>query len=221
MSILRGCSRSLGAAANCVRMGRRNRILNKVNKGFECCPSVTGNGVMSLVRLIFWIFPFICCNVTAAQKGPGLGKPASSELIKQWNMDIFPNGKGLPKGQGTAVAGGNVYKKHCLSCHGVDGTGASADELAGAAHTLTDNPPDKTIGTYWPYATTLFDFNRRTMPLNSPGILTNNELYAVTAYLLYLNGIIDQDKIINARSLAKIKMPNRNGFISIYKQQGK
>ena len=165
------------------------------------------------------LLTFISFNCFAVEKGPNLGKPASSKLIKLWNMDIFPDGSGLPIGQGTAISGKKVYQKHCLSCHGVDGTGDSADELAGASHSLTDTPPDKTIGTYWPYATTLFDFTRRSMPLNAPGVLNNNELYSVTAYLLHLNGIIDKDEIINANTLPKIKMPNHNGFINIYNKE--
>lgn len=174
---------------------------------------------MFMLRLSLFCLSFVCFNALAIEKGPNLGKRASAKLIKQWDLDIFPNGKGLPKGQGNTTAGKKVYTKHCVSCHGVDGTGNSADELAGAAHSLTDNPPDKTIGTYWPYATTLFDFTRRSMPLYAPGILTNNEVYAVTAYLLYLNGIIDKDKIINANTLPKVKMPNRNGFINIYQKE--
>lgn len=162
----------------------------------------------------------IITSALLADEGrPNLGKPAASELIQNWNMDIFPDGVGLPAGQGTAELGLAIYQKHCLSCHGVDGTGDSADELAGAAHSLTDNPPDKTIGTYWPYATTLFDFTRRAMPLNSPGILNNDELYSVTAYLLYLNGIIEQDSLLNKETLAIIKMPNRTGFINIYNKE--
>ena len=174
---------------------------------------------MYILRLIVFIFPFISFNLLAVEKGPNLGKPAPSKLIKQWDIDIFPSGKGLPKGQGTAVSGKKVYQTQCLSCHGVDGTGDSADELAGASHSLTDTPPDKIIGTYWPYATTLFDFTRRAMPLNSPGSLNNNQLYAVSAYLLFLNGLIDKDDIINANTLPKIKMPNRNGFINIYQKE--
>ena len=165
------------------------------------------------------LLAFISVNSLALEIGPNLGIPAPSELIKLWNMDIFPNGNGLPEGEGTAISGKSVYQKHCLSCHGLDGTGDSADELAGATHSLTDTPPDKTIGTYWPYATTLFDFTRRAMPLNAPGILNNNELYAVTAYLLHLNNIIDKDEVINANTLAEIKMPNRNGFINIYNKE--
>jgi NAD(P)H-dependent FMN reductase len=174
---------------------------------------------MFMLKLIALILAFISFNLFAQEKGPKLGKPASKNLIKKWNTDIFPNGTGLPKGQGSVSLGEKIYQKYCLSCHGIDGTGNSADELAGATHSLTDNPPDKIIGTYWPYATTLFDFTRRAMPLNAPGSLNNNELYAVTAYLLFLNKIIDKNKILNANSLAKIKMPNRHGFINIYKQE--
>ena len=170
-------------------------------------------------RLAPILLTVISVNSLAVEKGPNLGKPAPSKLIEQWNMDIFPNGKGLPKGEGTAISGKKIYQKYCLSCHGIDGTGDSADELAGATHSLTDTPPDKTIGTYWPYATTLFDFTRRTMPLNAPGILNNNELYSITAYLLHLNNIIDKDDVINAITLPEIKMPNRNGFINIYKKE--
>ncbi|MCK5830235.1 MAG: cytochrome c [Methylococcales bacterium] len=161
----------------------------------------------------------ISFNVFSQEKDPNLGQPATLEIIERWNIDVFPSGKGLPEGQGTVHAGKKIYKAYCLSCHGLDGTGDSADELAGAAHSLTDKPPDKIIGTYWPYATTIFDFIRRSMPLNAPGILNNNELYAVTAYLLYLNDIIDKNRIINANTLPKVQMPNRYGFIDIYQKK--
>ncbi|GAB4264097.1 MAG: cytochrome c [Methylomicrobium sp.] len=146
---------------------------------------------------------------------PKFGQPASQVLLKTWNVDIFPDGEGLPPGQGHAREGEAVYREQCQSCHGVEGRGGSADELAGAAHTLTDDPPDKTIGTYWPYATTVFDFTRRTMPLTAPGSLSDAQVYAVTAYLLYLNGLIGKDDVINARTLPRVAMPNRNGFIDM------
>jgi len=151
----------------------------------------------------------------AESTGPEWGQPASAALIQQWNSDVFPDGEGLPEGNGSAVAGERVYRDHCQSCHGVEGRGGSADELAGARHTLTDNPPDKTIGTYWPYASTVFDFIRRAMPLDAPGSLSNDELYAVTAYLLYLNELIQEKAPMNAKTLPQVKMPNREGFIGI------
>ncbi|MCK5898466.1 MAG: cytochrome c [Methylococcales bacterium] len=153
-----------------------------------------------------------------AQDSPQLGQKVSQKLVEKWNSNIFPNGEGLPIGKGTAVYGKKVYQQYCQSCHGTDGTGASADELAGAQHDLTDNPPDKTIGTYWPYATTLFDFTRRAMPLDKPNSLNTSQLYAVTAYLLYLNNIIGENEIMTEKTLPQVKMPNRDGFINIYKK---
>ena len=174
---------------------------------------------MFIFKLIAVYLCLTCFTLFAQEKGPKLGKIASNNLVKQWNMDIFPDGTGLPQGNGSVSFGKQIYQKRCISCHGVDGTGNSADELAGAAHSLTDNPPDKTIGTYWPYATTLFDFTKRAMPLDAPGSLNNNEIYAVTAYLLFLNNIIDEETTLNASSLATIIMPNQNGFTNIYKQE--
>jgi len=174
---------------------------------------------MYMVRACFCLLLMMTPALLADEDSPNLGKPATNALIQQWNVDVFPDGEGLPAGQGTAVLGEVIYQKYCLTCHGVDGTGDSADELAGASHSLTDNPPDKTIGTYWPYATTLFDFTRRAMPLNSPGSLNNDELYSVTAYLLYLNGIVERDSLLNKETLAIIKMPNRTGFINIYNEE--
>ncbi|WP_305907203.1 cytochrome c [Methylomarinum sp. Ch1-1] len=159
------------------------------------------------------------CHGEIRQQGPGLGRPASEAMVKNWNIDVFPDGVGLPEGRGSAMEGNVVYQRHCQQCHGVEGSGDSADELAGALHGLTDEPPDKTIGTYWPYATTLFDFTRRAMPLTAPGSLTNDQLYAVTAYLLYLNGIIQEREVMNAATLANVKMPNRHGFINHYQQE--
>ncbi len=111
------------------------------------------------------------------------------------------------------MQGENIYQRTCAACHGAKGQGASAEELAGGQNSLTDDPPDKTIGRYWPYATTLFDFVQRSMPLDAPRSLSTDQVYAVTAYLLYLNGVIAGDQIVDAASLARIRMPNRDGFI--------
>lgn len=174
---------------------------------------------MFILKASLLLMTVFSANLFAQYNGPQLGKPVPLKMLQQWNTDVFPDGEGLPIGQGTVSLGKNIYQKQCLSCHGVDGTGNSAEELAGAEHSLTDNPPDKTIGSYWPYATTLFDFTRRAMPLDAPGSLSNNELYSVTAYILYLNNIIDQNHILTALTLVKIKMPNRDGFINIYQQE--
>ncbi len=149
----------------------------------------------------------------AAADGPRLGKPATPEEIAAWNLTVFPDGKGLPPGHGSSIEGKAVYEHHCAACHGSNGLGGSAEELAGAKHSLTDAHPDKTIGTYWPTATTLFDFVRRSMPPAAPGSLSNDQTYAVCAYLLTLNAIIAESAEMNALALPQVKMPNREGFI--------
>ena len=148
---------------------------------------------------------------------PKLGQPATPAEIAAWDIDIMIDGTGLPPGGGTASAGQALYKVYCQTCHGPEGIGASADDLVGL-EPLTSDWPDKTIGTYWPYATTLFDFIRRSMPMTAPGSLSDDEVYAVTAYLLHLNGIIGADEEMNARTLANVSMPNRDGFIRVYSE---
>ncbi|WP_045224738.1 c-type cytochrome [Methyloterricola oryzae] len=143
----------------------------------------------------------------------GLGIPASAAEVAARRLNVFPDGKGLPDGKGSALEGKAIYAERCASCHGATGTGGSAEELAGGR--LDGPSPDKTIGTYWPYATTVFDFVRRSMPLDAPGSLSSDQLYAVTAYLLNLNGIIDERAEMNAATLPQVKMPNRGGFIAI------
>ncbi|RYU57808.1 cytochrome c [Methylolobus aquaticus] len=147
--------------------------------------------------------------------GPGLGQALSAAEVAAININVFPNGAGLPPGRGTVAAGQALYAARCEACHGVRGSGGSADELAGGEHGLRGNPPDKTIGTYWPYATTLFDYIRRSMPPSAPRSLSDDEVYALTAYLLSLNGIIDEGDALDAVSLARIRMPNRDGFIPV------
>ena len=157
--------------------------------------------------------------VAGAPQGPELGQAATPEQISQWDIGIMPDGEGLPAGSGNAVQGKKVYDKYCMACHGPDGLGGSALQLAGAQMSLTSEYPEQTIGSYWPYATTVFDMVRRSMPMNTPGILTDEEVYEVTAYLLYINNIIGETDEMNAGSLPKVQMPNRDGFINIYEQE--
>jgi cytochrome c len=149
-------------------------------------------------------------------QGPDLGRPASPADVARWNMEVAPDGRGLPPGHGTARQGKKIYAEQCLSCHGKYGLGDSGDQLAGAQMGLTSDYPEKTIGNFWPYATTLFDFIRRSMPMTAPQSLSDDQVYAVTAYLLYLNNITGEDAELNAKTLPAIKMPNRNGFINAY-----
>lgn len=153
-----------------------------------------------------------------AQQGPDLGQAVTSEEIAIWDISVFPDGEGLPDGEGRVADGEEIYQQQCLACHGKHGLGATADQLAGAQMLLTSDYPEQTIGSYWPYATTLFDVIRRSMPMTNPGSLTNGQTYAVTAYLLYLNNLINKDDVMNAKTLVKVKMPNVDGFINIYEK---
>lgn len=124
------------------------------------------------------------------------------------------DGQGLPPGHGSVAEGRGVFAERCAACHGDQGQGGLADPLAGGFGTLTQPNPVRTVGSYWSYATTLFDFIRRAMPFNAPESLDDDQVYAVSAYVLSLNGIISDDTVLNASNLAKIIMPNRNDFIS-------
>lgn len=150
--------------------------------------------------------------------GPGLGQPATAEEVAAMSINVFPDGKGLPEGSGSVLQGALIYQSKCIVCHGTGGLGGSAEPLAGAEMGLTGEWPEKTIGTLWPYATTLFDFTHRSMPMTAPGSLTNSETYALTAYLLYLNDIVAEDVILNKETLMQVKMPNADGFINVYEQ---
>lgn len=146
---------------------------------------------------------------------PRLGQPVTAADVARWDRDVFPDGRGLPAGAGRPAEGARLFQQHCQTCHGAGGRGASAEELAGAESPLRSATPDKTIGSYWPYATTLFDFIRRAKPMNAPGSLSANDVYALCAYLLHRNGLIDADTEMNAQTLPALRMPNRDGFVGI------
>ena len=151
----------------------------------------------------------------ALAENPNLGRIAAPEEIASWDISIGPDGAGLPPGSGTPKQGEAVYTAKCLVCHGEKGAGKPNDALAGGRGTLAgDQPPVKTVGSFWRYATTLFDYVRRAMPLNESKSLTNDEVYAVVAYLLQLNGIIGENETINAQILPRVQMPNRDGFMT-------
>jgi cytochrome c len=159
-----------------------------------------------------------CVSAAGAQEGPRLGVPATSEQVAGWDISIAPDGAGLPAGSGTAAAGKGVYEAKCLACHGVEGAGQPNDRLVGGQGTLREAAPIRTIGSYWPYATTVFDYIRRAMPYVTPHTLTADETYAVTAYLLALNGVIGEGDVMDATTLPKVVMPNRDGFDSAYRE---
>jgi cytochrome c len=148
----------------------------------------------------------------SAADSPRLGKPISPADIVPWDITIMPDGTGLPPGSGTPAQGAPIFQAKCSACHGENGKG-------GVAAAVTAGPPrasldgGKTIANFWPYATTIFDFVRRAMPYNAPHSLKDDEVYALTAYLLSLNKIIGDNDVMNAQTLPKVKMPNRDNFI--------
>jgi cytochrome c len=154
-----------------------------------------------------------------AQETPALGEPIAAADAAPWDISIQPDGSGLPPGSGTAADGERIYAAKCLACHGEKGAGQPNDRLVGGQGTLTQLAQTRTIGSFWPYASTVFDYIRRAMPFQSPQSLGNDEVYALTAYLLALNGIIDEDDEMNARTLARVRMPNRDGFILAYPER--
>ena len=149
-----------------------------------------------------------------AAETPNLGTPITEAEAKAWDLSILPNGEGLPPGRGSVQQGELIYEQKCQGCHAEKGAGTPADKLVGGQGTLNgDVPPVKTVGSYWPYATTLFDYIRRAMPLAEPQSLTADEVYALSAYILNLNGIVGARATMDAKSLPKVKMPNSGNFI--------
>jgi mono/diheme cytochrome c family protein len=166
-----------------------------------------------LVAIAAPAFLLALAGLGSAQS-PNLGKPISQEDLAPWDISIGPDGAGLPPGSGTVQQGAAVFAEKCQACHGEKGAGQPNDRLVGGQGTLAGDRPVKTVGSYWPYATTLFDYIRRAMPLNRSKSLSNDEVYAAAAFLLNLNGIIPDDAVMNAQTLPKVMMPNRDGFVT-------
>jgi cytochrome c len=144
---------------------------------------------------------------------PAIGHVPSAETLKSIDIEVMPDGRGLPPGGGTAEQGKVVYTAKCLSCHGATGREGPFDALAGGQSTLATPRPVKTVGSYWPYATTLWDYINRAMPFQQPHSLTSNEVYAVTAYVLSLSGIVGERDVMSQTTLPRVRMPNADGFI--------
>jgi len=165
-------------------------------------------------RAVICAAMLVAASAAASAQAPQFGQPVTPADIAPWDISIGPDGAGLPAGRGSAKQGEAVYAAKCQACHGEKGAGRPNDALVvGAGTIVSDGPAVKTVGSYWPYATTLFDYIRRAMPWNETKSLSNDELYAVSAYILHLNGVIGADDVIDAQSLPKLKMPNRDGFI--------
>jgi S-disulfanyl-L-cysteine oxidoreductase SoxD len=144
---------------------------------------------------------------------PNLGKPIDEAAIAAWDISILPDGTGLPKGSGTPAQGAKIYAEKCTACHGDNGKGGAAAALVSDRALAGINAAQKTIRNFWPYSTTIFDFIRRAMPYQMPRSLTDDEVYALTAYILAENKLIGANDMMDAQSLPKVKMPNRDNFI--------
>jgi S-disulfanyl-L-cysteine oxidoreductase SoxD len=158
------------------------------------------------------------CGAATAQQSPNLGKAISPADLATWDISIGPDGAGLPPGSGTPQQGEAVFTMKCQACHNAKGAGQPNDRLVGGQGSLPgDKPAIKTVGSYWPYATTLFDYIRRAMPFPQSKSLSNDEVYAVAAYILNLNGVIGENETLDAKTLPEVKMPNRDGFIPFHR----
>jgi len=158
----------------------------------------------------------LAASVAAAAQSPtfGVGRPASPQDIRDLGAAIAPDGAGLPQASGSVAEGRAVFALRCAKCHGPKGEGDVGPTLVGGRGTLRTPRPLKTVGSFWPYATTVWDYVNRAMPFDEPGLLKPSEVYAVVGYILNMNGIVPDDGVMDATSLPKVKMPNRDGFVA-------
>ena len=166
-------------------------------------------------RYAVLLFVFAAAANVAAQTKYGIGRPATPEEIKAIDIDVMPDGRGLPPGRGTVAEGATIYAAKCASCHGAKGQGGAADRL------VATEPNQRTVGNYWPYATTLYDYTFRSMPFMQPGSLTPNETYALVAFILNMNGIVPESAVMDAASLPKVVMPAHKKFVLDNRTGGK
>ena len=165
------------------------------------------------------IIAFLLGACSAFAQAPGLGKPISESDVKAWDIAVLPDGSNLPPGSGTSDQGASIYAQKCIACHGEGGKGGvapGAGPLVGGAPLTNGIETAKTIANYYAYATTVFDYIRRAMPFNAPRSLSDDEVYALTAYILTLNKLIGEQDVMDAKTLPRVKMPNRDNFIIPY-----
>ena len=176
---------------------------------------LVARGLMG-VFLSLWLTILCLADEQALPERFGIGREPDASEIEQWDIDITPSGDNLPAGQGTVDSGETIYAQLCLACHGPEGAGGINDQLVGHFNPEDDLAGDtslpRTVGNFWPYATTLYDYINRSMPMAIPGTLTADEVYSLVAYLLHLNNIIEEDAIIDAETLPSIEMPARHLF---------
>ena len=171
--------------------------------------------MLDLVKFLFLIMIslFISFSSHAENRKYNIGKLATKIEVAGWDIDVRPDGVGAPKGSGNAIDGEEIYVSRCAACHGDFGEGVDRwPALVGGDGTLASHDPEKTTGSYWPYASTIFDYVYRSMPFGEAQTLTNDETYKIVAYLLNMNEIIDEDFVLSEKNIGKIKMPNASGF---------
>ena len=171
-----------------------------------------------LIFVALSIFPIkiVIAGSEFTNQKPSLGKIVTISDITAVDFVVMPDGDGLPIGSGTVESGKELFTLHCQACHGLGGVNGINGDLSGGHGTINGPVPKKTVGSYWPYATILFDYIRRAMPYQSPGILSNDEIYALSAYILYINNIIDENEVITQKTIVDVKMPNSKNFIWAY-----
>jgi hypothetical protein len=185
--------------------------------------------VIGLVAITASAFAREQSRATARPANPaplGIGRAATAEEIKAIDIDVMPDGRGLPPGSGTVAEGAKIYAEKCASCHGKNGEGASFERLvatdSGKNFDFATNAKlPRSIGNYWPYATTLYDYTYRAMPFMQPGTLSPNETYSLVAFILALNKIVPDDAVMDASALPKVKMPARDRFVIDNRRGGK
>ncbi len=171
-------------------------------------PVAIAGKILALALLAAWMMP-----AGSQQARIQLGTPIGEEQLRDFDLIAAPDGSGMPPGAGTARQGREVYNRRCLACHNANGEGVSGNTVIAGGDMQSREPPLRTVGSYWPHASTLFDFIRRAMPADAPKSLTDEEVYQVTAYVLFLNGIVGEDQPINSETLATVVMPNGDGFV--------
>ncbi len=166
---------------------------------------------MSLVRLLL-LGGMVWSSPCAADETFGVGRPPTAAELRAFDIDVRGDGQGLPPGHGSVAQGKMLFAQKCAACHGGKGEGGTGPALAGGIGSLATQSPEKTVGSYWPYAPPVFDYIRRAMPFDAPHSLSDDETYAATAYVLRLNGLVPAEAVMDAESLPKVVMPNRHGF---------
>ena len=175
---------------------------------------LTGRWPMWMHNAMVFAVALLSAGRLAAQSPKyGVGEPATPDQIRGLGISIAPDGSGLPEGSGTPAAGREIFLASCSRCHGEKAEGGVGPALVGGQGTLRTAKPVKTVGSFWPYSTTVWDYINRAMPFDKPGVLKPAEVYAVVAYILNLNGIIGDNESLDAKTLPKVKMPNRDGFV--------